>query len=278
MFLITPFNRLCFHCRQPIKVQENGEHGSVFVNNQFYHEDCFVTPLQDLAKAKCFFCDKVVDLDMDNAAYYDKHFWHTECIIAKSQKTKTKKWKEAVQTLEVSKRAAKEEKQKIEDIIKTASKNLNAYRRAADIQILKWQSESRLNDYLRQTYSVKVLPWDVFYKIYNGTYKGMETPIPAEHLLDMWTRKQKYLDKVYHQNKAKGNTFTPQGRIKYDVAILISKYDSYLKWRQEQEKLIPQETAVNDNDFLVSQTIATISKNDNKENKNIEDIADDIFG
>ena len=70
----------------------------------------------------------------------------------------------------------------------------------------------------------------------------------------------------------------PGQGINYDIAILIRKYDSYLKWKREQQAQIPETTVPNRIDmvnFLATQVIAAQPK-ENKEN--IEGLADDIFG
>ena len=65
-------------------------------------------------------------------------------------------------------------------------------------------------------------------------------PVPPEDLLDMWRQKRNYLDKVAEQNRKKGNEISGVNRVNYDLAILLSKYDSYLKWKEQQKIAIAE--------------------------------------
>jgi hypothetical protein len=68
-------------------------------------------------------------------------------------------------------------------------------------------------------------------QIFKGEYKNMSSPIPPEHILDMFQRRQGYLDKIYHKEKMDGVS-----RINYDLAVLISKYNGYLEWIEKSNK------------------------------------------
>lgn len=263
----------------PIELNENGNGDAIFVNGKFYHEKCFTQIIKP--KEKCFGCKKQIDFSTDDAAYYDNHFWHADCIVKKSQKTKTPKWKVAVETLNDSRDFARKKLQYINAEFEDALKDIRKYRAAANQAICNWKAQSQLNDYIRDAYSVKNVPWQALGQIYKGTYRGLKSPIPAEHLLDMWQRKQKYLNKVYQNNKTHGKSFTPEQRINYDIAILIKKYDSYLQWKREQEASVPErptdENNINLVNSLATQVIAAQPKEIN-EKDNIEGLADDIFG
>ena len=71
--------------------------------------------------------------------------------------------------------------------------------------------------------------------VYKGTYKNLNKPVPPEDLLDMWRQKKNYLEKVSEQNRKKGTEIDGINRVNYDLAILLSKYDSYLKWKEQQK-------------------------------------------
>ena len=70
--------------------------------------------------------------------------------------------------------------------------------------------------------------------IFDGTYKGLKVPVPPEDLLDMLQQKQSYLEKQAIK-KWGDNPPEPMSRINYDIAIVISRYDRYLAWRNEKE-------------------------------------------
>ena len=56
----------------------------------------------------------------------------------------------------------------------------------------------------------------------------------------MDNEKRNYLDKVAEQNRKKGNEISGVNRVNYDLAILLSKYDSYLKWKEQQKIAIAE--------------------------------------
>ena len=66
--------------------------------------------------------------------------------------------------------------------------------------------------------------------ITNGKLEGMTKPIPPEHMYDMWVQKSNYLDKLNMQNISKGKKIEGYLRVNYDLSVIISKYDDYLKW------------------------------------------------
>lgn len=94
--------------------------------------------------------------------------------------------------------------------------------------------------YLMRKYDIITLPNYIFTKmelVFNGKFKTMSKPVPPEHLLDMWQRKQVFLDGLYHKEKIDG-----VGRINYDLAVLIAKYPGYLEWlgktRTEEKEVV----------------------------------------
>lgn len=137
----------------------------------------------------------------------------------------------------------------------------------------------QLSDFIYKEYSVSFLPKHFFInldKVYKGTYKNLTKPVPVEDLLDMWQQKIDYLNKVAEQNRHKGKKIEGMARINYDLAILLSKYDSYCEWkaRKDAEKqdlkqsmtsqtikitnqIIPKSVAIN-NDSDISSIIDEI--------------------
>lgn len=98
--------------------------------------------------------------------------------------------------------------------------------------------KEELYNYLFDMYGISFFPKSFYVKmdsIYKGTYKGVNIPIPPEDILDMWKQKRNYLNKVEDQNRKKGKEIDSLGRINYDLAILLSRYDSYLKWKEQQK-------------------------------------------
>ncbi len=92
--------------------------------------------------------------------------------------------------------------------------------------------------FLSDMYNISFFP-NYFYikmdSIYKGTYKNLNKPVPPEYLLDMWQQKKVYLEKVAEQNRKKGIEMNGISRFNYDLVILLSRYDSYLKWKEQQK-------------------------------------------
>lgn len=132
----------------------------------------------------------------------------------------------------------------------------------------------QLTDWLYETYDISFMPKHFFInldKVFKGTYKGLKKPVPVEDLLDMWQRKLPYLTKVYIQNKNKGKDMTGMARINYDLAILLSRYDSYCEWKDSQLDEVSIQT---DSPKVNYSNIETKSH----AKDSIESILDDIWG
>lgn len=78
-----------------------------------------------------------------------------------------------------------------------------------------------------------------------GSYRSKGRKIPYNDLLDMWKRKWGYLEK-----RNKNNPKFGEQRIFYDFEYLLSKYDSYLAWKMEQEaERIEKENRANEIEY-----------------------------
>ncbi len=96
----------------------------------------------------------------------------------------------------------------------------------------------QLSDFIYKEYNVSFLPKHFFInldKVYKGTYKNLTKPVPIEDLFDMWQQKMNYLNKVAENNRQNGKKIEGMARINYDLAILLSKYDSYCEWKARKE-------------------------------------------
>lgn len=126
-----------------------------------------------------------------------------------------------------------------------------------------------LYSYLQERYEVTKFPKQFFIKlsnIFNGKLSDLAKPIPPEHLYDMWLQKETYLNKVYMDNIRKGKKMDGYVRANYDLAILLSKYDSYLKWldRQKSEKVSNEkiEESVQVTEVIYSTNLPTKKEDD----------------
>jgi hypothetical protein len=142
-----------------------------------------------------------------------------------------------------------------------------------------------LYDYIQEKYDITKLPKHFFIKmanIFKGDLDGMLKPIPPEHLYDMWVQKMNYLNKVYYNNQTKGKKMDSYVRVNYDLAILISKYDNYLKWLDRQ-KTLEQDNEIIKESVMVTDVLILSDKNrnNNKKSKNnfgdVSDILDELI-
>ena len=102
----------------------------------------------------------------------------------------------------------------------------------------------KFTDWLYREYEISFLTKYFFInldKVYKGTYKNLTKPVPVEDLWDMWKRKMPYLQKVNDKNIRMGKKIDGMARINYDMAIVLSKYDSYLEWKEQQQQALLEE-------------------------------------
>ena len=147
--------------------------------------------------------------------------------------------------------------------------------------IENWYVKADINKFISQHYNSSAsqcYAW-ILNSIYKGTYRNIGIAIPPKHLLNMWQIQINNLNKIYLRNKSKGKNFTDEGRVKYDLAILVNKYDGYLNWLQKQELLKAEKE--NNKQENLSEITSAVSKN-KKVNNNIEDDiiidVDEVFG
>jgi hypothetical protein len=208
---------------------------------------------------KCFVCKQLVSLNNDNFIPYKDKYYHYDCYIQERTSKRTKTTKE--EWIKLANELVETGKQQVNEIIKKEC-------------LYKW---------LQHSYNVVVIPNYFFIKmtsIFDGTYKGLSKGIPPEDLLDMWKQKKSELDKISDFNNRKGNYIDSVGRLQYDLAIILSKYDSYIKWKEKQKVLeneqqeIIKVNTVNKIDF--NKISKTVDNAQNKE-KSIYDIIDEVF-
>ena len=209
-------------------------------------------------KRKCSKCKQSIELDKDNVIYCKNKYYHFDCFIE----------------LQLNKKRNKLSKE--EWIIK--AKQIQEETKS----ILKYiVDKEKLFKWIQYKYNIVVLPKYFFIKmdsIFDGTYKGLSKGIPAEDILDMWQRKKKELDKLADNNKRKGKELDKIARVQYDLAIILSKYDSYLEWKEKQKLLELEKTATteiyNKIDYSV---IHKVVENQNNDNNDLSDILDEVF-
>jgi hypothetical protein len=200
----------------------------------------------------CGQCHDKVILEQNDFIYFKEKYYHPNCFI-----TQLLSKKRNPPTVEIA----------------TELANQLKYESANNPIIIDIIDKSHLYQYLQKTYSAVYMPKFIYQKfsdIFNGTYKNIMNGqgIPPCDLLDMWERKQNFLNKTRAWNESKGKVMETLQLIQYDLAIIMSKYDSYLKWKMEQ-KLIDEQNKkerekTNINYNAINKSVDENIKNDNK--------------
>lgn len=221
----------------------------------------------------CQECKEIIHLtrgSYENILFFDNNYYHKSCFLPMCErKAKNKrsspKWKEALEDIDELELKAKEN-------IDYAFEKDDVYR------------------FMLSFYDTEVISSRVFDKldaIYSGELEGLYTPIPPTDLYDMWVRKKDYLIKLRSKNTVKGKKFSTEQKIMYDLSVLVNKYDSYRKWK-EQQKILEQQTETNAQilqDINLHSSYYNPNKNSNINNKNnndkdeddIDSLLDEIF-
>lgn len=272
----------CFCCKSSLTIHRNQSNDDIiFFDKHYYHKECFKK--MNIVKKKCFQCGKDIDIlniNDDKIVYYDKHFFHNDCFYKWCHATKNPSKKRQMALINIDKHTD-EAKVVVNDLIekkKITNENLNTYHNDALNEIEKWFDGADLCAFIREQYDVRNIPWKKISQIINGTNINLSCSIPAKHLLDMWMRKMEMLNSIANRNITKGKSMTPEQRINYDLAVLVNKYDSYLKWLEKQ-KIIEAEKEIEKSDNIVGKSIGYVSCKVEENNlDDISDLVDDIFG
>ena len=169
----------------------------------------------------------------------------------------------------------------------SALSKIDEYNQKARLLLEPRLLEDKVYRFILDNYNyIGSVPAYVFTKlksIYKGTYRGLAKPIPPSDLLDMWKRQMKYLKKnrTFLIQKGTMDEDNPTHQVNYDLAVLVGKYDSYLRWKEKQklnevDKKNNEKFAksfVETNNITTQKTVVTATQDDN-----MDDILSDIFG
>ena len=197
--------------------------------------------------------------NLHNIMKFEGAFYHYDCFVdvckRKSKRSNASpKWGLALENLD--------------NIQKDTIKSLN-----------EEFTKDEIYQFMREHYDTNVIPTTIFNKledIYHGRWRGLCCCIPPEDILDMWKRKMDYLIKVRMKNVTLGKEMDAAQQINYDISVLINKYDSYLKWK-EQNKIIEQEVNKVHTDILKTVDLDRLSKITQNHQKEEEDDMDALL-
>ena len=178
--------------------------------------------MADVIIRKCAKCKGEIEINKKNICnvlqFQDKYY-HYDCFEAmatekaQSNRGKPQMWQDALD--------------RIWDIEDETKKMLEQFCAKDD-----------LNTWLLDNYDIVMIPtrfWQVVADLGVGKYKNKRCkPIPVKNLYDCWKWGQIHLDKIAANNKLnhKGPT-NDADRLRYDLAILITKYPSFLKYKSK---------------------------------------------
>ena len=169
--------------------------------------------------------------------YYDGHYYIKRYFVKYCKAKNTKKRKFAFEHINDYIDLANEQ---LADLLEKKYQKYDSIEKCKENtkkQQIKYFAESDVNMYIIDKYKIPSLSidsriWRKLSCIYDGTFQKMDVPIPPEHLLDMWQRKENYLNKIYLKNVAMGKNMNEVQNILYDLSVLVGKYGSYIEWLQ----------------------------------------------
>ena len=168
-----------------------------------------------MCESRCAICKAeltTLPYSRDFVLYSDEKFYCIDCLIKRrtAPRTKSDKWSKT------------DAQSKIESLIEQTQDYLTFC-----------SEKEQLNEYIDKKYAPSYVPSSFYNKlnsIFQGTYKGLKRPVPPLDLLEMLQQKEGYLDKVA-ASKWGADGPDPMSRINWDIAIVLSKYDSFLNWK-----------------------------------------------
>lgn len=208
----------------------------------------------DINIRKCRKCGKDIDISKSEFIKFQSGFYHAQCFIDRQMGKKNGAW-----TLE------------------QCQEELYKFQESEAKQVHDKFVKDSLVEFLTNQYNISFFP-NYFYikmqSVYNGTYKGLTRPVNPEHLLEMWQTKMNYLNKV---NAKKSKPLEGINRIYYDLAILLSRYDKFLEWKESQKyeyDKIAERMKESKNQINYQNIIHSLSTQEKK--PNIDDVLDEI--
>lgn len=225
---------------------------------------------------KCTVCGKVFNILENDYIFYKNGMAEVGCY--KDYKINKGKTEEIV-NIEIEEMLDVAKKDKEERIQKEIEKERNKAR-AKSKELNRKKNLGNLIDYFTNTYNITYYPKFFYTKlaeINNGNYKGITEGIPYDDLLDMFKKKQGYLDKVAFNRSKVGKEISGISRINYDLAVLISKYDEYLSWKNKQ-KVIENSVQIQKEDKdKIKIDYKEIKQTKEDTGLDVSDIINDIF-
>lgn len=207
------------------------------------------------SEKQCVICGSQFDTSVDKHMNHSSKYYCIDCYI---------EW------------ATTKKKPLSKDI---ALENVSNYQKEREEKMSFQLSKDRFNDYILNAYDLIKLNGYVWTKLSDiTTGKGLREPISYDDLLFIFQRQQAYLNGVYQRNMSIGKKMTSQQRINYDLAIVVSLYDNYKEWKRKQEILAIETKQQIELETKQIASIKNVSKQTNKDEDDIYDIIEELYG
>ena len=222
--------------------------------------------MTDVITRKCAKCKGTIEIDRNNITnviQFQGKYYHSNCFEsmatqkASSKRGKPEQWKEALDKL-----------WELEAETKRVLEHFFA--------------KDDLNMWLLNNYDIVAVPsyfWQLVVDLESGKYKNKRCkPISITTLYPMWRWGQKHLNKIAANNKSnrKGPS-NDNDRLRYDLAILLSHTNDYLKYiTRTKEEAVEIAAKVESAKTFDYEKIYKQSKKETKQD-NILDLVNDIF-
>lgn len=280
------FNRTCPYCKKSVALSR-GNNDAVFFDNKVYHVDCYMKSKSVQRKCKC--CKKMMQFssesDVENSCvyYYMGSYYHKDCfdnLCEDGIHRNSVKWRNASKNKQLYRDDAKnnllnllKQRELNDEKIKHGKNDLNDY-------VANVFAEHDVNEFLKANYDIPT-SGSFFHRYLQPLYQGTSSKyedikISAVHLLEMWNTMMPVFVKKHQKRLEQGKSFTNIQRAAYDLAILVSKYDSFLSWKNKQKVLeIDQEEMKKSIDNNIN--YHTIKSQHSEHTTEIDGVLKDIF-
>lgn len=213
---------------------------------------------------KCAYCKGVVEIDkhnISNVICFQGKYYHYDCFEhlasekAASKRGKPQMWQEALDNIWV---LEDETKKMLEQFI----------------------AKDELNTWLLSNYDIVTVPsyfWQLIADLERGIYKRKKCkPVKTLELCECWKWGQRKLNKIAVNNKMyhKGPK-NDTDRLRYDLAILITKYPLFLQHKSKASATILAESLERNQPKIDYGVLEKNSKND--DDNDILDLLDEVF-
>lgn len=285
---IQPLKRKCSGCGDIMTITKSDYHNNyILFDGKLYHKDCYFKT-KTITK-KCYECKRNIlfppitaTLTQPDSVFYNNHFYHTKCFIKWCHSTvrKNKMRMIALDNIDIYRKNASDCVQETFINKKQDATSIKKFIEDANTYIMNWFDGAELTVFLKDMYNIPGIDQFTWSKI-------KDSGIPLSDLLYMWKRRKEDLYKLNQKLITQNNNhMRTESLIRYDLQVLINKYGSYLKWK-EQQKILENEkesekSNIKDN-HIINEIISARQHNEKPDTDtseggvDINALVDDIF-